>query len=107
MRKALIALLLIVFSASEAGAWGGVCGSVERHSLWNIDCSKVKTEDGKVYVLRYKSNAAFRITENSGRKHEMIAKLCNAGGLLVREVNGSKTYVHICTVNTETEIAKD
>ena len=106
MRKAFAARLLALLIPSASEAWGGVCGSVERHSFWNIDCSKVKTEDGKNFVLRYRSNAAFRITQNSGRKHEMIQTLCDAGGLLVREVNGSKTYVHYCPGN-ETEIAKD
>lgn len=95
MRYFILTLLAVLIPAT-ASAWGvGMCTKIEWQSFKRIECTEVQTEDGKVFVIVY-SRGAFSIVEGRGARPELLQALCDEGAYLVREVDGTTSYVHMC-----------
>jgi hypothetical protein len=91
-----IAVTLLVICLFPSLAWSGICDTVEWRSLNRIACRKVRTPEGRQYVLKYTAGT-FAIVEGMGQRSDLIRALCRAGGLQVREVDGATSYVHLCS----------
>lgn len=95
MRLALILLAALLLPTS-ASSWGiGMCTKIEWQSFKRIECTKVESDEGAIFVIVY-SRGALAMVESRGAREGLLVALCDEGAYMVREIDGSTSYVHMC-----------